>query len=97
MAEKLQRSATIQKSVPKSVPKDVDKIVRYLSNTFNMVTKELDKAIWTTVKGANEAYTMQTEFAYLINEIMLCAPCVIQKNISACNEFIDSVAAKLNK
>ena len=81
----------------KQEPKDVDKIIRYLSNTFNMVVKELDKAAWVQNKGPNETYRLQTEFAYLLNEIMLCAPCVIQKNISACNEFIDQVALKLNK
>lgn len=86
-----------EKQEKTQAPKDIDKIVRYLSNTFNTVIKDLEKASWTTAKGANEAYVLQTEFAYHIHEIMMCAPCVVQKNISACNEFIDQVIQKLNK
>lgn len=78
-------------------PKDIEKIVRYLSNTFNTVIKDLEKPSWNYVRGANEAYTLQTEFAYLINEIMMCPPVIVQKHISACNEFIDEVFQKLNK
>ncbi len=76
-------------------PKDIEKVVRYLSNMFNLVTKDLDKPAWSPKKGANRAYELQTEFAYLINEIMLCPPCVVQKHISACNEFLDGVVQEL--
>lgn len=88
MAEKQERT---------QAPKDIEKIIRYLSNTFNTVIKDLEKPSWTTAKGANDAYQMQTEFAYLIHEIMMCAPCVVQKNISACNDFIDQLVQKVNK
>ena len=76
-------------------PRDINQIVRYLTNTFNMATFNLDKPIWTTAKGANEAYIVQTEFAYLLNEVMIGPPCLIQKNISACNEYIDQLIQKL--
>ena len=53
-----------------------------------MATSGLERASWTS-KGANELYVLQTEFAYLLNEVMLGPICVMQKNISACNDYID--------
>ncbi len=89
--------ADVKKQQNPIVPKDVDKIIRYLSNMFNMITKNLDRPVWSTSTGANETYALQTEFAYLIHEITMCAPCVMQKHISACNEFIDNLSHKLTK
>lgn len=72
-------------------PRDVNQIVRYLTNMFNIATLKMDRPVWTTTKGANDSYQVQTEFAYLLNEVMMGPPCLIQKNISACNEFIDQM------
>lgn len=76
--------------------KDINQIVRYLTNTFNVVTNKLDRAIRSKT-GPNLAYELQTEFAYLLNEIMQGPRGVLQKNIAACNDYIDEVIQKLNE
>jgi len=78
-------------------PRDISQIIRYLTNTFNMATSSLDRAVWATPKGANELYILQTEFAYLLHEVMLGPICVMQKNISACNEYIDQTIQQISK
>jgi hypothetical protein len=75
--------------------KDVGQIIRYLTNTFNRVTVSLDKAV-RDKNGANQAYRLQTEFAYLLNEISQSQPSVTQKHIANCNNFIDQVMQDLN-
>jgi hypothetical protein len=76
--------------------KDIAQIVRYLSNTFNQVTNKLERAFRGQKSGPNEAYIMQTEFAYLLNELMLCPKCMQQKYISDCNDFIDQAMVLIN-
>jgi hypothetical protein len=75
--------------------KDIAQIVRYLSSTFNQATSKLDKAFRGRKAGPNEAYIMQTEFAYLINELMQSPKCMQQKYISDCNDFIDQVIMEI--
>lgn len=75
--------------------KDISSIVRYLTKTFNMACSSLERAVRTD-KGPNRAYLLQTEFAYKLNELMLCHPSVLQKNIAECNEFIDEVIQLVN-
>jgi len=70
--------------------KDISQIIRYLSNTLNQVTAGLEKP----VRG-NAQYIIQTEFAYLLNEIMQGPKCLLQKHIADCNEFIDQVIQEL--
>ena len=76
--------------------KDVNQIIRYLSTTFNRVTVKLDRPNRDKKTGPNEAYMLQTEFAYLLNEIVLGPRCGMQKSIVACNEFLDQVVQELN-
>lgn len=71
--------------------KDVGQIIRYLSSTFNQAISPLERAQRTKEKGANRAYLMTRDFAYLLNEVALCPPCVLQRNITLCNEYIDQV------
>lgn len=85
--------ATKQQATP-AQPRNINQIVKYLTNTFNTVTSKLDKAVWHQTTGPNEAYILQSEFAYLLNEVMMCAPCMIQKNIGACNDYIDRLIQK---
>lgn len=77
--------------------KDISQIVRYLTNTFNMVlsSSSIDRA--ARVKHVpNRAYELQTEFAYRLNEVMIGPRCMLQKNIAECNEYIDEVMQELN-
>lgn len=77
--------------------KDVTQIIRYLSTTFNRVTAKLERPSRNKNTGPNAAYVIQTEFAYLLNEIVQGPQCVMQKNIVACNEFLDQVVQELAK
>lgn len=82
---------------PAAKEKDVGQIIRYLTNTFNQATKGQEAAFRSSAKGANRQYKWETEFAYLLNELTLGPRSVLQKNISECNNFIDSVVTELNK
>jgi hypothetical protein len=84
-----------EKEVPKE--KDVGQIVRYLVSTFNQATARLDRAFRSKTTGPNRTYVLQTEFAYLLNEVVQGPRCVMQKNISACNDYIDNVIQTLNE
>lgn len=84
--------AEAKKAAPE---KDITQIVRYLTGTFNTVISGLDRP--ARVKGiANEAYELQLEFAYRLNEVMQGPRSLLQKNIADCNEFIDQVMQQLN-
>lgn len=84
-----------EKEVPKE--KDINQIVRYLTTTFNNVTSKLDRPFRGTKSGANMAYIIQTEFAYLLNELIQGPRCLLQKNIAVCNDFIDQIVQELAK
>lgn len=85
-------------SQPSEYPaKDVNQIIRYLSNTFNRMTSKLERPSRSDKTGSNAAYIIQTEFAYLLNEIVMCPRCSMQKNIAACNEFLDQVVQEMSK
>ena len=75
--------------------KDVGQIVRYLTSTFNQATAKLERAFRGKTTGPNEAYILQTEFAYLLNEVMVCPRSLLQRNITECNNFIDEVVIEL--
>lgn len=77
--------------------KDVDQVVRYLTTTFNKAKLGLDRAFRGKTVGPNEAYVMETEFAYLVNEVMQGPRCLLQKNIALCNDFIDQVVTLLTE
>lgn len=79
-----------------SKEKDIGQIVRYLTTTFNMATARLERAARTKA-GANQAYRLQTEFAYLLNEVVQGPRCVLQRNITICNDFIDETVQQLQK
>lgn len=76
--------------------KDVNQIIRYLSTTFNRVTSKLERAARDKKTGPNEAYVLQTEFAYLLNEVVMGPRCTMQKSIVACNEFLDQLVQELS-
>lgn len=78
-----------EKEAPKE--KDVGQIIRYLTNTFNTATSALEKAARSKEHGPNLLYKLQTEFAYLLNEVAQGPRCVLQKNIAVCNDYIDDV------
>lgn len=77
--------------------KDIGQIVRFLVGTFNNATSRLERPHRSKEHGANITYQLQTEFAYLLNEVVQGPRCVVQKNISACNEFIDQVVQRMNE
>ncbi len=74
--------------------KDIEQVVRYLTTTFNKAKSGLDRAFRGKRAGPNEAYVVETEFAYLLNEVMQGPRCVLQKNIAECNDFIDQVMTR---
>lgn len=84
--------AYVQKEQPKEAQKekDVGQIVRYLTHTFNQATAKMERP-WRNQKTGemNALYIMQTEFAYLLNEIAQSPRCLMQKAIAECNNFID--------
>jgi hypothetical protein len=84
-----------EKEAPKE--KDVGQIVRYLVSTFNQATSRLERAFRSKTAGPNRAYYLQTEFAYLLNEVVQGPRCILQKNISACNDYIDGTVQMLNE
>lgn len=71
--------------------RDIEQIVRYLTSTFDKAKATIGKAGRSKETGPNRAYVLETEFAYLLNEVMVGPPCLLQKNIAECNEFIDQV------
>lgn len=75
--------------------KDIGQIVRYLTSTFNQATSKLERPFRGKNIGPNKAYVMQTEFAYLLHEVTQGPRSVLQKNIAACNNFIDEVVQHL--
>jgi hypothetical protein len=84
-----------EKEVPKE--KDIGQIIRYLSGTFNQATSRLPRPVRSAGEGPNITYHLQTEFAYLLNEVAQGPRCLLQKNIAACNEFIDEVMQEMNR
>lgn len=71
--------------------KDVGQIVRYLSTTFNRVTADMERPFRPATGGPNATYKLQTEFAYLLNEVVQGPRCMLQKNVALCNDFIDDL------
>lgn len=84
-----------KKEAPKE--KDVGQIIRYLTSTFNQVTRGQEAAFRFKEKGPNKQYLREREFAYRINELTLGPRSMLQKNIAECNNFIDSVMQEINQ
>lgn len=77
--------------------KDVGQIVRYLASAFNQTTARLERPFRAKTTGPNRLYRLQTEFAYLLNEVVQGPRCILQKNITACNDFIDATNQMLSE
>lgn len=77
--------------------KDVEQVVRYLTSAFNKATISCDRAFRTKTLGPNKAYILETEFAYHLKEVIQGPRCMLQRNITECNEFIDAVVQELAK
>ena len=77
--------------------KDVSQIVRYLTTTMNQAMSGMERPFRSKKSGPNEAYIIQTEFAFLLNEVMQGPRCMLQKHIADCNEFIDQVVQEMAK
>lgn len=71
--------------------RDIEQVVRYLSSTFNQATSKFERAARTKLGVANKAYIIQTEFAYMLSELMLSPRCMQQKYITDCNNLIDQI------
>jgi len=76
--------------------KDLGAIVHYLSSVFNNQVVRLPRAFRGKNGGANEAYKLETEFAYLLNELMQGPKSMQQKYITDINNFIDGVVTQVN-
>lgn len=87
----------------KNQPALVDraKCVRHLKYMFTSVTKDLPRPNRvvtnreTYASKANLAYTLQTDFAYHINEIDQSPESIVHQAIKACNEFLDRAIAQV--
>lgn len=77
--------------------KDVEQVVRYLTATFNKAKSGLERAFRGKTSGPNSTYIIETEFAYLLNEVMQGPRCLLQRNIAECNDFIDQVIGLVNE
>lgn len=81
-----------QNTAPTSIP--VDKVVRYLNNAFAKATAGMGKAVAANKKTNTKAtplYTLQVEFAHMIDEIQRGPNYIVPKTISEANEFIDKI------
>lgn len=76
--------------------KDINAIVNHLSAVFNNSISKLPRAFRTPSGEANKAYKLETEFAYLLNELMQGPRALQQKNITEINDFIDRTVSELN-
>lgn len=76
--------------------KDIGQIVRYLTGTFNAATATLPRAERVN-DVSNSLYIRQTEFAYLLNELMMGPKCMQQKYITDCNEYIEDTQRWINE
>ena len=74
--------------------KDVTQIINYLSRQFNHLTADYERAQRTKEGVANALYRMQTEFAYLLNEIAQGPQCMLQKYITLCNDYLDELTVQ---
>ena len=70
--------------------KDINQVLRYLTNAFDQATYREPRAV-RTKEGPNKLYRLQTEFAYLLHEITAGPSCMQQRNITSCNNYIDSM------
>ncbi len=77
--------------------KDIDQIVRYLTGTFNKAKIGTERAFRSKTTGPNLAYILETEFAYRLNEVIIGPRCLLQRNISECNDFIDQAITELKQ
>jgi len=82
----------VEKEVQKE--RDVEQIVKYLTTTFGKAKAPFGRAARSKEAGPNRAYVLETEFAYILNEITAGPPCMLQKNIVDCNELIDRVISE---
>lgn len=81
----------------KEKEKDIGQIVRYLTSTFNQITARMERPFRGKTSGPNQTYLLQTDFAYLLNEVMQSPRCMLQKRIIECNEFLDQLSAELKE
>lgn len=73
---------------------NVDKVVRYLNGAFAKATIDMGKALAANKKtgaAATPLYTLQVEFAHMIDEIQRGPNYIVPKTISEANEFIDQI------
>lgn len=70
--------------------RDITQVIRYLTKMFENVTSKMDRPRRDD-KGANKLYGLQTEFAYLLNEMVQGPKCMQQVHIAAANELIDGI------
>lgn len=86
--------ATIVTSEQAKPVKDVAQIINYLSRQFNHLTADYERAQRSKEGVANSLYRMQTEFAYLLNEIAQGPQCMLQKYITMSNDYLDDLAVQ---
>ena len=77
--------------------KDVGQIIRYLTSVFNQAIYSLERPAWSKEKGSNAAYVLTRDFAYLLNELVQGPKCMLQHNITLCNEFIDQTVQEVSR
>lgn len=76
---------------------NVSMVVSYLTNSFQkaMSSSGLKKAVRDSqTKVVNEAYKLESDFAYLIDDIVRGPTCLLTHHIAKANEFISSINTK---
>lgn len=68
--------------------RNINQVVAHLSRVFNASLNKLPKAVYTKEHGSNFTYRKQSEFAYILNEIIMQPPAAQQIFITQANEFI---------
>ncbi len=70
-------------------------VIHYLTRKFDSKVSQWEAPRSRTTQSGgfekNASYTAQTEFMYLINEVMMGPPCMVQRNVTTCEDFINSL------
>lgn len=80
-----------------SEKKDIERVLSYLTHSYNKATSGLERAFRGKNTGPNLAYILDTEMAYLLNEIQRGPKSMTQVAISNCNQFIAEVVEEVEK
>lgn len=77
--------------------REIDQAVRQLITAFNKATAGLERPFRGKNSGPNATYIIQTEFAYLIDDLQRGPWCMFPQAVQKCNAFIDEVIGEVQQ